>query len=82
MIEFPATALTRDPTALKEAARRAPVTITEHKRPRFVLMSVEAYESMAATGGASDPRRSYAVAETPDDLRALMLEGLDQPYGD
>ena len=83
MMEFPATALTRDPATLKEAARKAPVAITEHKRPRFVLMSFDAYEKLrTASGkaGAPDPRRSYATGETPQDLKALILQGLEQPY--
>ena len=80
MIQFPATALTRDPASLKEAARRGPVAITEHKRLRFVLMSYEAYEAMASSRELADPRHSYATAETPDELRALIMEGLDLPY--
>ena len=76
MQEFPAATLTRDPTALKEAARKAPVAITEYKRPRFVLMSYEKFLALTA----ADPRRSLSTADMPADLRALALEALDQPY--
>lgn len=80
MQAFPAATLTRDPIALKEAARKNPVTITEHKRPRFVLMSYDAYLSLSQK--AADPRRSFRTAELPKDLKALALEALDQPYED
>lgn len=78
MQEFPAATLTRDPVSLKEAARKNPVAITEHKRPRFVLMSYEAYLSLTAS--RNDPRRAIRTNETPDDLKALLFEALDQPY--
>ena len=78
MKEFPAATLTRDPTALKEAARKEPVAITEYRRPRFVMMSFEAYEALIA--GRADPRRSLRTDALPDDLAALALEALDQPY--
>jgi prevent-host-death family protein len=78
MQEFPAATLTRDPISLKEAARKHPVAITEHKRPRFVLMSYEAYLSLTAS--RNDPRLALRTSEMPEDLKALMLEALDQPY--
>jgi prevent-host-death family protein len=78
MQEFPAATLTRDPTALKEAARKRPVAITEYKRPRFVLMSYEDYLALSAK--AADPRRSMRIDAMPDDLKALAIEALDQPY--
>jgi prevent-host-death family protein len=78
MREFPAATLTRDPTALKEAARKEPVAITEYKRPRFVLMSYEDY--MLLTRKAEDPRHSLRTDALPDDMKALALEALDQPY--
>ncbi len=80
MKEFPAATLTRDPTALKEAARKAPVAITEYRRPKFVMMSFEAYEALIA--GHGDPRRSLMTSNMPNDLRTLALEALDQPYED
>jgi PHD/YefM family antitoxin component YafN of YafNO toxin-antitoxin module len=78
MQEFPAATLTRDPTSLKEEARKRPVAITEYKRRRFVLMSYDQYLALEAR--AADPRRSFKAAEAPDDVRALALEALDQPY--
>lgn len=78
MQHFPAATLTRDPVALKEAARKGPVAITEYSRPRFVMMSYENY--LALTGTQADPRRSLRAAEMPRELRDLALEALDQPY--
>ncbi len=78
MQQFPAATLTRDPTALKEAARKGPVAITEYKRPRFVLMSYDNYIELTAKH--ADPRRSLRTSAMPEDLRALALEALDQPY--
>ncbi len=78
MQQFPAATLTRDPTLLKEAARKRPVAITEYKKPRFVLMSYDKY--LALTARAADPRRSLRTAAMSEDLKALALEALDQPY--
>jgi hypothetical protein len=78
MQQFPAATLTRDPTALKEAARKNPVAITEYKRRRFVLMAYDAY--LALTARAADPRRSLRTEAMPRELKALALEALDRPY--
>lgn len=80
MQQFPAATLTRDPLALKEAARKAPVTITEYNRPRFVMMSYENY--LALTGSPPDPRLSLRVSDMPEQLRDLAQAALDQPYDD
>jgi prevent-host-death family protein len=49
------------------AANREPVAITKHGKPRYVLMSVEAYERFR-----SDTRRVYHASEMPqEDLDAL-----------
>ena len=78
MQTFPAATLTRNPISLKEAARKSPVAITEHNRPRFVLMTYEAY--LALTTKSNDPRRSIRTNETPNDLKALLFEAIEQPY--
>jgi PHD/YefM family antitoxin component YafN of YafNO toxin-antitoxin module len=77
MKAFPAATLTRDPIALKEAARKSPVAITEYKRPRFVLMTYDKY--LALTARAADPRRSLRTEAMPENLKALAREALDQP---
>ena len=52
------------------AASQAPVTITQHNKPRYVMMSVEAFQRL-------DPQRAYRVEETPDDVAAWLLPALD-----
>ncbi len=78
MQQFPAATLTRDPLVLKDAARKAPVAITEYKRPRFVLMSYEKYLALSAR--EPDPRRAGRTDAMPEDLKTLALEALDQPW--
>ncbi len=51
------------------AAAQEPVSITRHKKPRYVLMSIEAYE----TRFSADTRRAYAIEEAPDE-HIRMLE--------
>ncbi|MFG4657090.1 type II toxin-antitoxin system prevent-host-death family antitoxin [Acinetobacter baumannii] len=56
-------------------ARRAPLTLTNHGRPSLVVSSADTYERLTAQ---SDPRRAYAVGETPPDLAALIVSELDR----
>ncbi len=44
---FPAADLARKTGDILDAASRAPVAITKHRKPRFVLMSLERYSSDA-----------------------------------
>ncbi len=53
------------------AAGRAPVVITRHRKPRFVLMSVEYYQHLQSK---DDPRRVYGPGETPDNIAALFAD--------
>lgn len=53
------------------AAMREPVVITHHRKPRFVLMSVENYEQLAQL--SPDRRQSFTLETIPDDLRAGLL---------
>ena len=78
MLEFPTVTLANDLPALKKAAARQPVALTEKQRPRFVLMSYEDY--IALTKNAADPRRSLRFDAMPDDVQHVVLEALDQPY--
>lgn len=62
---------------VKTAAAREPVAITEHRKPKFVLMSYEDYERMR---GAEDPNRAYRLDETPDTILDILkdeFEALD-----
>ena len=63
------------------AAAEAPVTITHHNKPRYVLMSVEDFERI-------NPQKSYSVENMPGDLAEALIEAIDDflsgkaPYDD
>ncbi len=56
------------------AASQAPVVITQHNKPRFVIMDIETYDFMRS----KDTRRVYRVEDTPDDVAEWLLPGLDK----
>lgn len=67
-----------------DAATKAPVVITRHRKPRFVMMSYEHYQRLAE---AMDPRRAYGPGETPDGVADLLSNALErlasgEGYGD
>jgi len=69
MRAFTTVELLRDLPSVTAAVARGPVTITRHRKPRYVLMAMEDY---ARLGGNADPRRAYETATLPDDLRAEL----------
>jgi PHD/YefM family antitoxin component YafN of YafNO toxin-antitoxin module len=75
MRSFSTVQLLRDLKTVTHAAARAPIAITQHRKPRFVLMAIEDFEKMRSN---PDPRRAYRTAETPPELATLLLEGLDR----
>ena len=72
--EFKAADLTRHTSELFDAAIRSPVAITKHRKPKFVLMSMDQYQKLAK--GAT--QQVHLLDEMPDDLKALMIEGLER----
>jgi prevent-host-death family protein len=58
-----------------DAAAKAPVLITRHSKPRYVMMSVEHYERLQRS---ADPRRVYGPGETPEPIRSLFAEEIDR----
>ena len=72
--EFKAADLTRHTSELFDAAIRSPVAITKHRKPKFVLMSMDQYQQLAK--GAT--QQVHMLDEMPDDLKALMIEGLER----
>ncbi len=58
-----------------DAAAKAPVIITRHRKPRFVMMSYELYRRLRQT---TDPRRAYGLGETPHDIAELFGDELDR----
>ncbi|HZZ61805.1 MAG TPA: type II toxin-antitoxin system Phd/YefM family antitoxin [Roseiarcus sp.] len=58
-----------------DAAAKAPVLITRHRKPRFVMMSYERYQRIKQM---VDPRKAFGAGETPDDVVALFSGELDR----
>ena len=76
MRQFSTVELLRDLKTVTHAAARAPIAITQHRKPRFVLMAIEDFEKLKKSN--SDPRRVYKAGETPPKLRKLFLKELDR----
>ncbi|MGA9796861.1 MAG: type II toxin-antitoxin system prevent-host-death family antitoxin [Rhizomicrobium sp.] len=76
MRQFTTVELLRDLKTVTHAATRSPVAITQHRKPRFVLMAVEDFEKLR--NPHPDPRRAYLTSETPPELKAMLLEELDR----
>ncbi len=76
MRQFTTVELLRDLKTVTHAAAREPVTITQHRKPRFVLMAVEDFDRLQ--GSPADPRRSYGEGETPTELAEVLISGLDR----
>ena len=72
--------LARNTAAIRHDAARAPVTITERNKPRFVLMAIEDFEKLTARG--QDSRRALSVKDMPAEDAAMLASGLDALIGD
>ena len=72
--EFKAADLTRHTSELFDAAIRSPVAITKHRKPKFVMMSMDQYQQLAR--GAT--QQVHLLDEMPEDLKTLMIEGLER----
>lgn len=79
MREFSAADVTRSSGDLFAAAAAEPVAITKHSKTRFVVMTIEKYNKIAAQ---ADPRQVYAMDELPDDLAGELLNGLEADLND
>lgn len=60
---------------VKAAAAREPVVITEHRKDRFVIMSIEDYNRLR---GLSDPQKAYGAGETPPEIADNFLAEIDR----
>lgn len=80
MRQFSTVDLVRRLADVTRAAIRSPVTITQHRKPRYVIMSIEDYERIAAR--TQDPRRAYSVDDMPPELRAELIAELDKALAD
>lgn len=75
MKQFAAGDMTRNTGDLFESAAIAPVAITKHRKPRFVVMSMERYEMLTSRDAGS--QKAYAVDEMPEDIAALCDQGIE-----
>jgi prevent-host-death family protein len=78
MKTFAAADLSRNTGDLLEAATRAPVAITRHRKPRFVVMSFEQFEALTQAGD----RKAYGLDELPPDIGEALDAALDRDLGD
>ena len=56
------------------AASKGPVTLTQHRKARYVLMSTSDFERLSAHAAAT--QKSYLTEDMPAESVALFLEGL------
>jgi prevent-host-death family protein len=71
MKTFSTAELSRKIGDVTHAASSAPVSITQHNKPRFVLMSAEVFERL-------NPQRAYLVEETPDEIAEWLIPALEE----
>ncbi len=76
MRTFSTVQLLRDLKSVTHAAAREPVAITQHRKPRFVLMAVEDYQRLASPG--ADPRRAYRTEDAPSEITGLFEAALTE----
>lgn len=79
MKQFAAGELTRNTGDLFEAATVAPVAITKHRKPRFVMMSMERFEALTSGKGS---QVALDVSDMPDELGKLLDKGLEDHFRD
>lgn len=79
MKQFAAGELTRNTGDLFEAATVAPVAITKHRKPRFVMMSMERFEALTTGKGS---QVALDVSDMPDELGELLDKGLKDHFRD
>ncbi len=76
MRQFSTGDLVRKVGDVTHAASQAPVAITQHRKPRFVMMSVEAYQALHER--PKDPRLSIRTSETPKEIADWLLPELEK----
>ncbi|MBZ3695510.1 MULTISPECIES: type II toxin-antitoxin system prevent-host-death family antitoxin [Phyllobacterium] len=62
-----------------DQAQKEPIVLTKHGRDTVVVLSKEAFERMM---DSADPRRVFALGETPADLAEVLLNGLNSQIAD
>lgn len=79
MREYSATELANNTGDVLAVAAREAVEITRHGKPRFVLMSVERFEELLASG---DTRRAVRNEDLSEAEAADLLGALEHSLGE
>lgn len=79
MRKFAAGDLTRNTGDLFEAATVAPVAITKHRKPRYVIMSMERYEALTKN---NNQQVAVDVSAMPEDLGKIWDQGVEDYFRD
>lgn len=77
MRQFSTVELAQQISTVTHAAAQEPIEITHHRKPKFVLMTVERYQSLVS-GEAKDMRQAFTLDTLPDDLRRGLLAAADR----
>lgn len=77
MRQFAAGDLTRNTGDLFDAASAAPVAITKHRKPRYVIMSMERYEALTKD---TSRQVSVSAADMPEELGKLWDKGVEDHF--
>ena len=72
---FTASDLTRNTGEILHAASIAPITLTNHGKPRHVIMSVEEFERLKNAGNT---QLAFRSDEMPQELHEELMTGIDQ----
>ena len=74
MKTFPATDLKQNTGDVLDAANREPIAITRHSKPRYVLMSIDAYNARFP----NDPQRAIAIEDMPEDHLRMIEKAVSE----
>ncbi|RFC61828.1 type II toxin-antitoxin system Phd/YefM family antitoxin [Fulvimarina endophytica] len=74
MRSFSTADLNKQVGEITNAAGKEPVFITRHRKPRYVLMSIDHYHELT---GQPDPRRAFTLETMPADIEAGLLAAAD-----
>ena len=79
MRQFSTAELEKQVGDVTHAAAQGPVAITQHRKPRFVLMTMECFAAMRRE---NDPRRAYGPGELPAAEAEAVVAALERSIAD
>ena len=75
MRTFSTVELTQQVGTVTYAASKEPVAITHHRKPRYVLMSMDDFEKLR---DGMRPRKAFGAGEAPQDLSRILAFELER----